>query len=75
MQKKFAGIYTGKFKVGERVHSGTTYPTGIYYGTILGVLEGQDFNNAYTVHWDGDYYDDGTPSVCYMSEDNLVKAN
>jgi hypothetical protein len=33
--KSFAGVYTGKYSVGQRVHSGSTYPTGRYRGTIV----------------------------------------
>lgn len=80
MTKTFAGVYTGKYSVGQRVHSGDHYPTGRYYGTIISVLAGRsrehEFgpNNAYGVQWDGDVHDDGTPSVTFMSETDIEAA-
>lgn len=71
MEKQHAGKYTGKYTVGQRVHSKFTYPTGCYYGTICTVLGGQDFNNAYGVQWDGESHDDGTPVITYMGEDDI----
>lgn len=70
--KSFAGVYTGKYSVGQRVHSGDTYPTGRYHGTIRSVLAGQEFNNAYGVQWDRETHDDGSPVITYMSETDIV---
>lgn len=64
-QKNYAGVYTGKYQIGQRVHSGNTYPTGTRHGTIRNVLGGDDFNNAYGVQWDG------TPVITYMSETDI----
>lgn len=66
-----AGIYTGKFQVGQRVHSGNTYPTGRYVGTILKIQTERPENNAYGVQWDGEVYDDGIPLVFWYSETDI----
>lgn len=71
MSKKYAGVYTGKYQVGQRVHSGSTYPTGRYYGTIHSILSGDDFNNAYGIQWNGEVHDDGSPVITYMSETDI----
>jgi len=78
--KTFAGVYTGKYSVGQRVHSGSTYPTGRYHGTIRSVLAGRPVEhefgptNAYGVQWDGEVHDDGRPVITYMSETDIVAA-
>ena len=72
MKKKFAGVYTGKYKIGQRVNSGDTYPTGVYHGAILSILTGRVDNNAYAIQWDGDVQDDGSPVLTYMSETDIV---
>jgi hypothetical protein len=69
---KHAGIYTGKFQVGQRVHSGDTYTSGRYDGTILKIQTERRVNNAYGVQWDGEVYDDGTPLVFWYSETDIV---
>lgn len=80
MNKKYAGVYTGKYQVGQRVSSGNTYPTGRYYGTIRTVMAGRTIdhelgpNNAYGVQWDGEAHDDGSPVITYMSETDIVGA-
>lgn len=72
--KSFAGVYTGKYSVGQHVHSGNTYPTGRYYDTIRNVLGGQELNNAYGVQWDGEVHDDGSPQIFYYSETDIEAA-
>lgn len=69
--RQHAGVYTGKYPVGQRVHSRDTYPTGRYYGTIRNILGGDTFNNAYGVQWDGETHDDNTPVITYMSETDI----
>lgn len=66
-----AGIYTGKYQVGQRVHSGDMYPTGRYVGTVLKIQTERPENNAYGVQWDGETYDDGRPLIFWYSETDI----
>lgn len=66
-----AGIYTGKYRVGQRVHSGNTYPSRRYVGTVLKIQTERPENNAYGVQWDGGVYDDGTPQIFWYSETDI----
>lgn len=71
----FAGVYTGKFTVGQKVHTKDTYPTGTYKGVILSILSGQEFNNAYGVNLENEKHDDQSPVITYLSETDIEEVN
>lgn len=67
-----AGIYTGKYKVGDRVITVKShYPTGQYSGTVTKINTESPENYAYGTHIDEDYFDDGMPILTWYSEEHL----
>lgn len=67
-----AGIYTGKYKVGDRVITVPGhYPTGQYIGTVEEINTEFPEIYAYGTHIDEDYFDDGTPMLTWYSEEHL----